>query len=243
MKSTRRDRIKTIVLDQLAILSLQLVIVIILSLAAIITFYKLSSLLLEQEIAQFDDAAYQYIRNLASPFVDSFMLTVTSLGNRQFVIFPALGLMAFYLFIKPHRWYAIKIPAVAVGSITANLILKALYDRARPTVFQMIEASGLSFPSGHAMFNLSFYGLLIYIVQKEVGNKFIRHGLSIVLFLLIISIGVSRVYLGVHYASDVLAGFSAGFLWLVIALYVTGNIEKRVKKRQQELAKSGDKNE
>lgn len=224
----------------MAVLSLQLVIVIVLSIAAIITFYKLSSLLLQNEIAHFDDTTYQYIRNFASPFLDHFMLVVTYMGNRQFIIFPALALMIYYLFIKPHRWYSIKIPAVAIGSITANLILKALYDRARPTVYQMIEASGLSFPSGHAMFNLSFYGLLIYIIQREMTNKPLKHGISILLVLLIFCIGISRVYLGVHYASDVLAGFSAGFLWLILALFVTDSVEKNVKKKQQRLAKADD---
>lgn len=238
MKTKKRERIKKIVLDQLALLSLELLVVIILSVGAIITFYQLSSLLLENEIDQFDNMSYQHIRNLANPFFDEFMLLVTYMGNRQFIIFPALGLMAFYLFIKPHRWYSIKIPAVAVGSITANLILKELYDRARPTAFQMIEASGLSFPSGHAMFNLSFYGLLIYIIQKEVTNPWIRHSVSVLLSFLILCIGISRVYLGVHYASDVLAGFSAGFLWLIIALYVTDRIEKNVKKKQEETAQA-----
>lgn len=238
MKSEKRERIKKIIRDQFAILSLELIIVIILSIAAIITFYKLSSLLLQNEIDYFDKIAYQYVRSLATPFIDTFMLIITYLGNRQFIVFPALGLMIYYLFIRPHRWYSIKIPAVAVGSITANLILKELYDRARPTVFQMIEASGLSFPSGHAMFNLSFYGLLIYLIQKEMGNDILKHIISVILCMLIICIGISRIYLGVHYASDVLAGFSAGFLWLIIALLVTGKIEKKVKINQEKLAKS-----
>lgn len=238
MEQKKSSRIKKIILDQLAILSVDLVIVMVLSLIAILAFYKISSLLLDGEIAAFDETTYQFIKNLSSPLINSYMLFATFLGNRQFIVFFSLGLMAYYLFLKPHRWYSIKIPAVAIGSISANILLKEVYDRARPTAFQMIEASGLSFPSGHAMFNLSFYGLLIYIIYKEIKNKKIKYLAISILSVLIISIGISRIYLGVHYASDVVAGFCAGFLWLIIALFVTNKIERNIKRKQEEAAKN-----
>lgn len=234
MKTRRRDRIRTIILEQFALLSLEIIVIIVLSILAIVAFYQMSSLLLDNEIKVFDEKFYAFVRHYASPFSDKLMLTVTYLGNRQFIIFPGLGILIYYLFIRPHRWYSIKIPAVALGSISTNLILKELYDRARPTFNPMIEASGLSFPSGHAMFNLSFYGLLIYLIWQEVKPLPLRIAASALLFLLIVLIGISRVYLGVHYASDVLAGFSAGFLWLVIALYITGMMERKAKKRKKE---------
>lgn len=237
MKIKKRDRIKNIVLEQFALLSLELIIIITLSIFSILAFYQISSLLLDNEIAAFDESAYQYIRGLASPLLDRFMLWATFLGNRQFIVVLSISLMIYYLFLRPHRWYSIKIPAVAVGSISANILLKEIYDRARPTAFQMIEASGLSFPSGHAMFNLSFYGLLIYIVHKEIQNGILRIVSIIFLSILIISIGLSRIYLGVHYASDVVAGFCAGFIWLIIALYVTKKIEKNVKEKQEKRSK------
>lgn len=237
MESKKSSRIKKIVLDQLAVLSIELVVVVVLSILAILAFYKISSLLLDNEIAAFDETTYQFIKAFSSHFLDNYMHFATFLGNRQFIVFFGLGLMAYYLFIRPHRWYSIKIPAVAIGSISANLLLKEIYDRARPTAFQMIEASGLSFPSGHAMFNLSFYGLLIYIIHKEFKNKTKKYLSIFILSILILSIGISRIYLGVHYASDVLAGFCAGFLWLIIALFVTNKIERNIKKKQEKLAK------
>lgn len=233
MKIKKRERIKKIILEQFALLSLELIVVITLSIFSILAFYKISSLLLDNEIAAFDESVYQYIKGLASPLIDKFMLWATFLGNRQFIVVFCLCLMIYYLFLRPHRWYSIKIPAVAIGSISANIILKEIYDRSRPTAFQMIEASGLSFPSGHAMFNLSFYGLLIYIAHKEIQNKILRIVSIIFLSILILSIGLSRIYLGVHYASDVLAGFCAGFIWLIIALYITNKIEKNVKDKQK----------
>lgn len=234
MTSSKKERIKNIIFGQLTLLSLEIIIVIILSILAVIAFYQMSSLLLDNEIAAFDERVYFLVRYYASPFLDQLMLSVTFLGNRQFIVFPGFGVLIYYLFIRPHRWYSIKIPAVALGSISTNLLLKELYDRARPTINPMIDASGLSFPSGHAMFNLSFYGLLIFLIWKEVKHPVLKAGLSFFLFLLIILIGISRIYLGVHYASDVLAGFSAGFLWLILALSVTGNLERKAKQRQKE---------
>lgn len=233
MKVKKRDRIKRIILEQFALLSLELIVVITLSVFSILAFYKISSLLLDNEIAAFDESVYQYIRGLASPIMDKLMLWATFLGNRQFIVVFCLCLMIYYLFLRPHRWYSIKIPAVAIGSISANIILKEIYDRSRPTAFQMIEASGLSFPSGHAMFNLSFYGLLIYIAHKEIQNRILRVASILFLSILILSIGLSRIYLGVHYASDVLAGFCAGFIWLIIALYITNKIENNVKEKKR----------
>jgi membrane-associated phospholipid phosphatase len=233
MTSSKRERIKAIILGQFALLSLEIIIVIILSILAVIAFYQMSSLLLDDEIAAFDEKVYFLVRYYASPFLDKLMLAVTFLGNRQFIVFPGIGIMIYYLFIRPHRWYSIKIPAVALGSISTNLLLKELYDRARPTVNPMIEASGLSFPSGHAMFNLSFYGLLIFLIWKEVKDPILKVVLSSLLFLLIILIGISRIYLGVHYASDVLAGFAAGFLWLIIALFVTNTLERKAKEKEK----------
>lgn len=233
MKVKKRDRIKRIILEQFALLSLELIVVITLSVFSILAFYKISSLLLDNEIAAFDESVYQYIRGLASPIMDKSMLWATFLGNRQFIVVFCLCLMIYYLFLRPHRWYSIKIPAVAIGSISANIILKEIYDRSRPTAFQMIEASGLSFPSGHAMFNLSFYGLLIYIAHKEIQNRILRVASILFLSILILSIGLSRIYLGVHYASDVLAGFCAGFIWLIIALYITNKIENNVKEKKR----------
>jgi undecaprenyl-diphosphatase len=88
------------------------------------------------------------------------------------------------------------------------------------------EARGLSFPSGHALMSVTFYGLLIYIVFKNVANKSLRWTLISLLLVLILTIGFSRIYLRVHYASDVIAGFCVGLLWLVICVAVLNKLEK-----------------
>jgi len=155
---------------------------------------------------------------------------LTYLGNHQFLIPANLLLVFFYLFIKKHRWYSIKIPVVALGSLFLMLGLKQFFNRPRPDIPVLREVSGFSFPSGHSMMSFTFYGLLIYIVWHNVANKTWRWILISLLGLIILTIGASRVYLRVHYASDVLAGFSLGLIWLVISLWVMRRIEKYTKK-------------
>ena len=87
--------------------------------------------------------------------------------------------------------------------------------------------SGFSFPSGHALISMVFYGLFIHMTWHEVKIKWLRYLLIVVLSILILLIAFSRVYLRVHYASDVIAGIAVGFIWLVLSLNIIQRIEKR----------------
>ncbi len=97
-----------------------------------------------------------------------------------------------------------------------NQLLKFIIQRPRPVGYRIVEEKGFSFPSGHSMASTAFYGFLIYLVYKKVKNKYLKIGLIIFLTFLIFSIGVSRIYLGVHYTSDVLAGFCISISYLII---------------------------
>lgn len=97
-----------------------------------------------------------------------------------------------------------------------NQLLKHIVQRPRPTEYRLIEENGYSFPSGHSMVSAAFYGFLIYLIFKYVKNKYLKWFSIIFLSTLIILIGVSRIYLGVHYTSDVLAGFMISISYLVI---------------------------
>jgi undecaprenyl-diphosphatase len=105
-------------------------------------------------------------------------------------------------------------------------ILKNLFGRQRPDIPLLREAAGLSFPSGHAFMSVTFYGLMIYIVWETIKRPWLKITLAVLLVLLIHIIGFSRIYLRVHYASDVIAGFATGFLWLVTSLWIMRRIEK-----------------
>ena len=95
-------------------------------------------------------------------------------------------------------------------------MLKHIVQRPRPTEHRIIDESGYSFPSGHSMVSAAFYWFLIYLIYKNIKNKYLKCSLITVLSLLIIMIGTSRIYLGVHYTSDVLAGFLVAISYLII---------------------------
>jgi membrane-associated phospholipid phosphatase len=97
-------------------------------------------------------------------------------------------------------------------------LLKNFFERERPNINIIIEADGFSFPSGHSMGSMTYYGFLVYLVIRGKGKPLSKLGLAILLCLVIVLIGISRIYLGVHYPSDVLAGFVAGSIWLVICI-------------------------
>ena len=97
-----------------------------------------------------------------------------------------------------------------------NQVLKKIVQRPRPEEYRLIDESGYSFPSGHSMVSAAVYGFLIYLIFKHVKNKKLKRVLIPFLVILIILIGVSRIYLGVHYTSDVLAGFLISICYLVI---------------------------
>ena len=96
----------------------------------------------------------------------------------------------------------------------------------RPTEYRLIEETGFSFPSGHSMVSMAFYGYLIYLIYKYVKNKYIKWISIVLLSILICSIGISRIYLGVHYTSDVLGGFLISVSYLVI--YISAVIKSFV---------------
>ena len=102
-----------------------------------------------------------------------------------------------------------------------NQMLKFILQRPRPIEFKIINETGYSFPSGHSMVSVAFYGFILYLVIKNVKNKYFKYIASLIIILLMVLIPISRVYLGVHYPSDVIGGalFSLGYLLLFVMLY------------------------
>ena len=97
-----------------------------------------------------------------------------------------------------------------------NQLFKFILQRPRPTEYRIINETGYSFPSGHSMISMAFYGFLIYLIYKYVKNKKLKYISITLISILIIFIGISRIYLGVHYTSDVLGGFLLSISYLVI---------------------------
>lgn len=198
-----------------------------LGIAGVVGFLALGREVFDQDAATFDAAAFQWARRLLGP-KQQWVEAVTFFASRNFITVAGLLLIGWFLVVRRHRWYSLLIPVVALGSITLNLVLKSFYNRPRP-LLPLVSASGLSFPSGHAMISASFYGLLVYLVQTHVQRSWLRWLLTGGLVTLVLLIGLTRVYLRVHYATDVLAGFTAGLVWLIVAIPLLKQLEKRVK--------------
>jgi membrane-associated phospholipid phosphatase len=149
----------------------------------------------------------------------------TYFGTHNFFIPANLFLIYYFLFIKRRSWFSIRIASVAISSLALMFLLKYLFRRKRP-LYPLQKAKGLSFPSGHAIMGVTFYGLLIHIISQTVKDRKIKLAAIISLIALIQMVGISRVYLRVHYASDIAVGYITGGLWLLISLDVLKQLEK-----------------
>ena len=171
---------------------------------------------LNGNIQNFDSNIYNLITSIKSNFMDMFFRNITRFGDEEVLILIALACL---IFIKNRKiGGSIAINLAGVGLI--NHILKEIIQRPRPPIeLRMVEESSFSFPSGHAMASMAFYGLIMYYIYKYVKNKTVKNIICIILSVLIFLVGVSRIYLGVHYVSDVFAGFLLSMVYLV--LYIT----------------------
>lgn len=215
----------------IALLSAEMLAIVLLFIVALLAFAYLIREVIVLQQTGFDKSVFSFLQNHVSERNNQLMLFFTFLGTHKFLIPANLALIAFFLFIKKHKWYSIKVPAIALSSLALMFGLKHLFGRPRPDVPLIFKAEGLSFPSGHALFSVTFYGLLIYLVYKSIKNRVWKWALILLLLLLVITIGFTRVYLRVHYASDVIAGFCVGFLWLAFALWMLNRMERYSRKK------------
>lgn len=222
----------------LALLSVEMMIVVALFVLALVSFVIIVRRIFVLKRTDFDLAVFDFLGRHVTEEGNNVMLFFTFLGTHSFLIPANLLLIAYFLFIRKRKWYSIKIPAIALSSLLLMFILKNLFNRPRPDIPLLYEARGLSFPSGHALMSVTFYGLLIYIVHRSKGNAFLRWTLIVLLALLILVVGFTRIYLRVHYTTDVLAGFAIGFLWLVFSVWILNRLEqKSLRKLNQAVAK------
>ncbi len=222
----------------LTLLSFEIIILLIMFGGALLAFIFIAQMIFKDNKSDFDQQAFTLLSGFVSDINTHVMQFFTFLGTHTFLIPANLTLVAYFLFIKKHRWYSIKIPVVALSSLLLMFSLKYIFRRNRPLTPLLQEARGYSFPSGHALISFTFYGLLIYLVWQNVKNTWLKWLLTISLILLIFIIGLSRVYLRVHYASDVIAGFCVGCMWLLLSVWILGNIEKFSSKKVDPILQS-----
>lgn len=183
----------------------------------LIGFLALAEDVFNKEIMQGDIIGYKIVSTfLISDFVTPIAKFITNFGG---AIFLSIATITSLLLIK-NKKIGLSI-LLNITIITAlNQILKRILQRPRPTEYRIIKETGYSFPSGHSMVSMAFYGYLIYLIYKYIKNKYIKWSLIVVLSALICLIGISRIYLGVHYTSDVLGGFLLSISYLVIYISI-----------------------
>lgn len=172
-----------------------------------------------------DTKVYSFIAdNIMSDGITSVLKVITELGG---VAFTVLAGVLIFMFCKKIRWF---VTFDLVGVTLINQVIKHIVRRPRPNVLRLVEEDGYSFPSGHSMVSMAFYGIIIYLVYKNVTNKYLKWTLITLLSLLILSIGFSRIYVGVHYFTDVVGGFLLGLAYLIIYINI---YNKKVGKNEE----------
>ena len=177
-------------------------------------------------LVQIDLTVSQFLHAHTEPPFTAAMLIV-SLAGSALILIASLALAAYFAWRR--RWYELILLVLAVGGgELLNLLLKAIFSRNRPSFPDpLITLTSFSFPSGHAMVSLIFYGLLAYLIIKRVTAWRIRVLTVLIVTVLVLLIGFSRMYLGVHYLSDVLGGYAAGLIWLAFTVTSVETFRRR----------------
>ncbi|GMK37404.1 phosphatase PAP2 family protein [Paenibacillus sp. CCS19] len=190
-------------------------------------FAMIAFLINHQQITAFDERITTMVLRLYSPTTTAIMKAFTFAGSTLCVTAIAL-LVTLMLSMIGYRRELIFFAGVIIGAGILNLVLKSIFHRARPDIHRIVEASGYSFPSGHSMAAITLYGITIYFLWKHARKAWLRVVIIILGAAMIVTIGISRIYLGVHYPSDVAGGYVMGAAWLAASI---GTYERFLEQR------------
>ncbi len=186
--------------------------------AGLVIFSATAVIIVSGNEAGFDDGIRFWVYEHRNPVLDRFFITVTYMGNWQFMVLIGICLL---VFSKTRKTAGIPF---AVTSLTSTLIyklIKSTFQRPRPDLmYRIIEQGGFSFPSGHSMNCMVCYGILIYLIRRNVKDKKAANLLTGICAGLIVLIGISRVYVGVHFPTDIIGGWSLGISVLAAAILI-----------------------
>lgn len=210
-------------------------------LGAIWGFAELADEVLAGTTQRLDEAVLTWVAGHRSALADHVAMEITALGNVTTLAVLILTVSVF-LWLSHHRIsVALLMIAVAGGGIL-NSVLKEIFNRPRPTIVEAAtDVTSLSFPSGHAMASFIAYACVAFLVGRLEPTRTMRVLTWSFAAIIILAVGASRIYLGVHYPSDVLAGFTAGLAWLafvisgITAVRYLGRGEPEVRRQEEDL--------
>lgn len=172
-------------------------------------------LVITNSLTLFDDKIYQFIISFQNDTLTNIMKVITSFANPLTIVSLCLASLLSLIWKYKASIYLI---IVTIISTVFNFLTKNIVLRTRPDHLRLIEETGYSFPSGHAMGSIAFYGFIIFLLSKSKINKYLKIFLSIIIGLTIFLIGISRIYVGVHYPSDIIGGFLLGYIILISSI-------------------------
>lgn len=189
---------------------------------ALVCFAYLAYMVTTRETLAFDTVIREWAYNQRSPALNRVLIAITYMGNWQSITLLGIALL---LHPKTRKNIGLPFAVVSLSSTVLYKIVKSIFARPRPDVaVRLIEQGGFSFPSGHSMNGLVCFGILIYLIRRYCKNKKTANLLTGLLAALIFAIGCSRVYVGVHFPTDILAGWSLGAAFLTFAIIMLEKI-------------------
>ncbi|SDN67792.1 phosphatase PAP2 family protein [Bacillus sp. OK048] len=200
-------------------LKTHLLIAFIISLVCVVGFTITSLFISDHKIIDFDHDIIAAIQGLESPLLTKVMRFFTFIGSTPVVIVLMILVIIFLYKVLHHRLELILLISAILGSAVLNQILKQVFHRIRPNFHRLIDISGYSFPSGHAMNAFTVYVIISFLLWRHIPSKWGRSLLICISTVMILAIGISRIYLGVHYPSDIIGGYLASGFWLAVAIW------------------------
>jgi undecaprenyl-diphosphatase len=197
-----------------------------LSIASLLLFAWLAQAMLANWIQQFDITVRSDIHQHATTFLTTSMRAVTNLGDWPVIMFGTIALLLLFWYRGAFDYIQLMLITMAGAGILDGS-LKLAFHRVRPDPFFMARPNTYSFPSGHALISLCFYGLIAGMLSLRLEKTWQRVAVWTVAAVLIAAIGFSRIYLGVHWPSDVLAGYAAALMWMGAIRHLAHQLEKR----------------
>lgn len=186
----------------------------------IVLFVEFTHHTMSELLNKYDTGVSEVIWSYKSPILTDYLIAVTEIGDVMgYVIVFGLIIVIFLRVFKNWKYIA-QLTLVLFLALSSNVLLKQIINRSRPLGEHMVTVKTLSYPSGHAMLSMAFYGFLIYLIFQFKLKKTFKVALITLLVILILSIGISRIYLGVHYPSDVIGGYLAGFIWMIFCILI-----------------------
>ena len=204
------------------IIFLEIILGIFMSVFSFLFFIKIGRDAFQNELIRFDTLIIHLFYNLRSPFLTKIMLFISFLGG-DFIIYTS-SVIIIILILRKHQRESLLFTFILIMGFIINNFLKLLIKRPRPEIAPLFIEKTYSFPSGHSMNSFVFYAAISYFIFHFTKNKNIAVLVSSFSIILIILIGISRIYLGVHFPSDVIAGFIGGFWWFATALLIRQTI-------------------